>query len=737
MGRPAKKSLRTVLRYHTLRSALVPLLVVELSLLAIYFGFGERVAGRWRTELLDALRQNLAEVCRDRAAQLSARLGGIEAQTDLIRVHTQQLFSGEVAAMQELRKEDYARGRGGALYQVEDDGGASIFYAATTELGEPQWAKVALTEALDPTLAATVRHDPHVVAAYLNTADGFNRYFPFIPKAADQFPPNMDMRKYAFFYEADALHNPSRAPTWTDTYLDPAGGGWMVSSIAPAYRGDVLEGVVGVDVTVPRLASLALDLEVSYEAPALLLTRDGVPLALNHAAAERFPKGRDLLGSVGVHDVTSEQKLGARTTLAELLGDDDAGHHLASALGSEADDGVVSIGGESFLVTHATVAQTGWRLAVLVRRADVVQPVVLIEEQTRNVGLGIIAAMAAFYAMFFLWVYRSSRELADGVGGPLEALMQASRDRSRPRVETGIRELDELGSSFGEMVALTEEQRERLEVANRDLEEQVERALQRVREREDVLLAQTHRLAAGSMVASIAHQWRQPLMAAQLLVDELHLEAGETASLRMVADEMGEAVAKMNTVVNEFAEVFRDGHEQASEPMALMVVVRRALSMADGALKEAGLVVQVLREGDVEGRSVPFGLELTQALSSLLAFVTEAISDAGADKRLSVRVRAENEASSIEVSWLSNAAVAEVLLDVKPLSVQDATGRSLGVHLCRRLVERRWNGTLDPLPERDGLKMTLPAKDLTLDVPPETDGGDESAGRGAQVSSSA
>lgn len=717
MGGPAKKSLRTVLRHHTFRSALVPLLVVELSLLAVYFGFGERVAGRWRTELLDALRQNLAEVCRDRASQLSARLGGIEAQTELLRVYTEQLFSRAVASSRELRREDYARGRGGALYQVEDDGGASIFYAATTELGDAEWAKVALTEALDPVLSTTVKEDPHVVAAYLNTADGFNRYFPFIPNAADQFPPDMDMRKYAFFYEADARHNPTRATTWTETYLDPAGGGWMVSSIAPAYRGEVLEGVVGVDVTVPSLASLALDLDGSYEAPALLMTRTGEPLALNHAAAKRFPKGRDLLGGVGVHDVTSEQKLGARTSLSELLGDDDAGRRLARSLQGDTGEGVLTIGGERFLVTHATVDQTGWRLAVLVREADVVRPVVLIEEQTRDVGLAIIAAMALFYAMFFLWVYRSSRELADGVGEPLEALMQASRDRSPPRVETGIRELDELGSSFGEMVALTEEQHERLENANRDLEEQVERALERVREREDVLLAQTHRLAAGSMVASIAHQWRQPLMAAQLLVDELHLEAGEAASLRMIADEMGEAVAKMNRVVNEFAEVFREGDEKCSRPMVLMAAVRRALSMADGALKEAGLDVQIVGEGDVEGRRMQHGLELTQVLSSLLAFVTEAMSDAGAHKNLTICVCAAHEVASIDVSWQMDPKLAEMLLDVRPLSVHDATGRHLGVHLCRRLVERRWGGSLTPRAGRDGLTMTLPAEPTQLESP--------------------
>lgn len=51
----------------------------------------------------------------------------------------------------------------------------------------------------------------------------------------------MDIPIYNFYYLADLAHNPSKEVIWTDAYLDPAGAGWMISAIAPVYKGDFLE----------------------------------------------------------------------------------------------------------------------------------------------------------------------------------------------------------------------------------------------------------------------------------------------------------------------------------------------------------------------------------------------------------------------------------------------------------------------------------------------------------------
>ena len=61
------------------------------------------------------------------------------------------------------------------------------------------------------------------------------------------------MENYNFYYLADEKHNPERKSVWTDVYLDPAHKGWLLSIIAPIYKGNTLEGVTGIDISLKNL----------------------------------------------------------------------------------------------------------------------------------------------------------------------------------------------------------------------------------------------------------------------------------------------------------------------------------------------------------------------------------------------------------------------------------------------------------------------------------------------------
>ena len=121
--------------------------------------------------------------------------------------------------------------------------------------------------------------NPLIVQSYLNTRDSLTRIWPWIDAAA-VFDPNINIAEFNFYYEADARHNPARAVVWTDAYVDPAGKGWLVSAIAPVYRGDVLEAVVGTDVTIDRIVADVLGQDIPWQGFLLLIGKSGTLLAL-------------------------------------------------------------------------------------------------------------------------------------------------------------------------------------------------------------------------------------------------------------------------------------------------------------------------------------------------------------------------------------------------------------------------------------------------------------------------
>jgi two-component system sensor histidine kinase ChiS len=114
--------------------------------------------------------------------------------------------------------------------------------------------EIELTEYLDIVFNSVAATNPYAVQLYINTAGQLSRDMPFADghyqwvDATDQVARLTDVTAFDFYYPADAEHNPDRGPEWTELYWDPAGPGWMVSSIAPVHREDELVAVTGIDI---------------------------------------------------------------------------------------------------------------------------------------------------------------------------------------------------------------------------------------------------------------------------------------------------------------------------------------------------------------------------------------------------------------------------------------------------------------------------------------------------------
>jgi hypothetical protein len=219
--------LRWVWRSYV-RNALIPLLVVELLLVAAYLASHAWSASRNVAALRDVARAELARIAEDESEIIEQQLGQVAALTELLRRQAAVALSTPPA-----RPGEHARLRlqpSGALTTHRDDGGAAVYYSAATARGPAQHEKLERLAAVDPLLRDVTLANPLIVQAYLNTHDSMNRIWPWLDAAA-QYDPRMVIPDFNFYYEADARHNPARTVVWTDAYVDPAGKGWLVSAI--------------------------------------------------------------------------------------------------------------------------------------------------------------------------------------------------------------------------------------------------------------------------------------------------------------------------------------------------------------------------------------------------------------------------------------------------------------------------------------------------------------------------
>jgi hypothetical protein len=217
--------LRWVWRAYV-RNALVPLLVVELLLVAVYLTSHAWSLRKNVAALSEVARQELSRLAADESAVIDQQLRQVSALTEVLRRQTEAALARPAAAARDRRR--LRLQPSGALTTMIDDGGAAVYWSALAEKGADAYDRLERLSAVDPLLRDVTLANPLIVQAYINTHDSINRIWPWIDTAS-VFDPAMNIPDFNFYYEADAQHNPARGIVWTDAYVDPAGKGWLVS----------------------------------------------------------------------------------------------------------------------------------------------------------------------------------------------------------------------------------------------------------------------------------------------------------------------------------------------------------------------------------------------------------------------------------------------------------------------------------------------------------------------------
>ncbi|MDI1321403.1 MAG: Cache sensor protein [Algoriphagus sp.] len=107
--------------------------------------------------------------------------------------------------------------------------------------------EVALTNGLDSVFSKLFHKYDLIAQVYSNSASNVSRVYPSYD-AQNLIAPDVDIREFNFYYEADQDNNPEKGPIWIpEAYVDPAGSGWILSLIQPVYDEEELFAVLGID----------------------------------------------------------------------------------------------------------------------------------------------------------------------------------------------------------------------------------------------------------------------------------------------------------------------------------------------------------------------------------------------------------------------------------------------------------------------------------------------------------
>lgn len=407
-----------------IKTSVIPLLLVELVFIGIYF-----VTNNWSRERQVLSMKN--EVFNEMQILASQEAAIIDGQTQRILTDV-NLFRDAVshtleqgAPLGEADRERLVTDGDGAYYSAADStaGGAAVFYSGVYTVGGEQKNKVASLLALQPQMKSMIAREKLASAIYFNSFDSLNVIYPYMD-VKTQYPPKMNIPEYNFYYEADEAHNPDHKAVWTDAYLDPAGNGWMASCIAPVYNGAVLEGVAGMDVTIDTFRSEILGLEIPWNGHGFLVDDNGSILAMPDQVEQLF----------GIQELTSHQYTETvkqdtfKPAEFNLFAHDDLKTITSELTSSNQGLGEVDLGGQQHILAWSAVENTRWKLIILADEDNILANTNHLKHELYEIGMYMVFGLLFFYIIYFVLLNQRTKKMSKRMSEPLQKINAIALD---------------------------------------------------------------------------------------------------------------------------------------------------------------------------------------------------------------------------------------------------------------------------------------------------------------------
>ncbi len=250
-----------------------------------------------------------------------------------------------------------------------------------------------------------------------------------------------------------------------------------------------------------------------------------------------------------------------------------------------------------------------------------------------------------------------------------------------------------------------------LEALNHELDDKIKEAVAKNSEQEQMLIQQSRSAAMGEMIGNIAHQWRQPLNALGLLMqnlyysfesDELDLEQMERSM------EKGQKLMQnMSKTIDDFRDFFKPNKE--IEHFSVSSAINSAVELVSASYKNHNIELKQLLDESLMLDGYPN--EFAQVLLNILSNAKDAL-DVNSIEDAYVHIKCHSTDDAVIVEITDNAGgidekIVEKIFDPYFTTKHQDVGTGIGLYMSKMIIENNMHGKITVINMEKGAKFTI------------------------------
>lgn len=293
----------------------------------------------------------------------------------------------------------------------------------------------------------------------------------------------------------------------------------------------------------------------------------------------------------------------------------------------------------------------------------------------------------------------------------------------------GHDEIGALSASFNKMVESLQQSKNKLENYNQKLEHEVrkrtfeldtlnqnldkkvkEEVLHR-QEQERLLIHQSRLAAMGEMIGAIAHQWRQPLNALSLVLQnqQITYQSGKLNDqfMKRSMEKSDRLINKMSTTIDDFRNFFKPNKQV--EEFNINGLIHSTVELLDAQLKSHSIEVNIKCEKNLNISGYPG--EFSQVIINLLDNAKDILLDRKI-KSPAINIIAHQINQTILINIHDNAGgipsnIIHQIYDPYFTTKDEGKGTGIGLYMSKMIVENNMKGKLSAYNAPEGANFII------------------------------